>query len=69
MYEQIQHICQICKVKNLDAIREEVDIGVGIQTHILYYECEIDGPIENCYSCGIPKDGRRHWGWCSELVK
>ena len=46
-------------------VTDEVDIGVGIQEHILGWDCSHCGPISACNECGAPDDN--HHPWCKEL--
>lgn len=52
----------------LEDEREEVDIGVGIQTFHIGYLCPIHGPVVSvCYGCGIPKlSGYACQAWCPD---
>lgn len=47
---------------------EEVDIGVGVQKHLVGWECSHHGGICGvCAGCGVPdKIGYVHEPWCSE---
>ncbi len=47
-------------------IREEVDIGVGIQEHILSSDCPTCGQHSVCDRCGY-WDWQGHAGYCAEL--
>ena len=65
-YLQLEKNCKACGVEFV-AVSEYVDIGVGAQTHILYYEC-LCGPIAFCTACGVI-DGYTHLDWCNTVAK
>ena len=46
-----------------EEISEEVDIGVGVQKHLIGMECKKCGQIAVCNSCG-QWDGSPHYTWC-----
>ncbi len=61
----LREICSSCDEKALAPIVEEVDIGVGLQEHIIYWECTNCGEMESrCDFCGSPS-GRGHEPWCA----
>ncbi|KKM96505.1 hypothetical protein LCGC14_1177400 [marine sediment metagenome] len=65
-----QHIgddCRRCKTGQLVALTNEVDIGVGMLSHVLGYECPNCGIFVVCPDCGIALDSRPHWDWCANM--
>lgn len=63
-------VCPDCG-RPLDPVNEEVDIGVGVQTFLVAYECfEHGGICGVCFGCGVPHlDGFEHRSWCPETKK
>jgi hypothetical protein len=57
--------CPRCRGKDFEIVKDEVDIGVGVQTRVLGGICAVCGDISLCDMCG-GWDGR-HEVWC-ELV-
>jgi len=56
--------CPGCQSDKLRVIEDEVDIGVGIQKHLIGWECEVCGhQIGACSFCGHP-DFEPHSKWC-----
>jgi hypothetical protein len=60
--------CPICDAVRCLVIQDEVDIGVGVQTHVLGWECEQCGEIAACNLCGGPV-GPDHDKECSFPVR
>ncbi len=50
----------------MEAIAEEVDIGVGIQRCIVGYECECGGREIVCLDCGCIEPD--HEKWCAVIT-
>lgn len=46
-------------------ITDDADIGVGIQVHVLGWDCSHCGPLSACFSCGSLEDS--HQPWCKEV--
>lgn len=44
--------CPQCNADGCEALTEEVDIGVGIQSYVWGYECKDCGQIPVCGECG-----------------
>lgn len=62
-------ICPRCGSKNFELIQDEVDIGVGVQTHTRGGECADCGPVACCAVCGgweVEKNILAHEPWCPE---
>lgn len=62
-------ICPRCGSKNFELVQDEVDIGVGVQTHTRGGECPNCGPIACCKMCGgweVEKNVLAHEFWCPE---
>ena len=57
--------CPRCKGSNFEAVTDEVDIGVGIQEHVIGGECQECGPIFVCDACGGWDD--KHYDWCATM--
>ncbi len=56
-------ICPKCNEDELIPITEEVDIGVGFQTHVLGWECSKCGEqFAACNDCGAITPN--HEAWC-----
>ena len=64
--ERIGDTCYQCG-STLEKLGEEVDIGVGMQTHIISYDCRNCGMFPPCSDCGAALDGRPHWDWCGTI--
>ncbi len=61
----LREICSSCDEKALAPVVEEVDIGVGIQEHVIYWECTSCGEMETrCDICGRLRS-RGHEPWCA----
>jgi len=62
------NVCPKCGTHKLQEVTEEVDIGVGVQKHLLGYECLKCGiAIAACPLCGVP-EGERHKAWCPDAL-
>ena len=59
--------CPKCGKPGCVVIQDEVDIGFGVQTHVLGFECDTYGQLEVCSFCGSP-DGVPHASFCQEKV-
>jgi hypothetical protein len=59
--------CPTCG-RDAEPVNEEVDIGVGIQTFLVAWEClEHGGICGVCWGCGIPdRVGETHASWCKD---
>ena len=58
--------CPRCRGKDFEIVKDEVDIGVGVQTHVTGGFCAACGDIPLCDMCG-GWDGR-HEVWCELLL-
>lgn len=65
--ELVKKKCPRCGAPDFEHICEEIDIGVGVQTHILFGECRACGQVGHCHGCGAweNKEGKViHEDWC-----
>ena len=63
------NVCPKCGTHKLQEVIEEVDIGVGVQKHLLGWECcECGLAIAACAQCGSP-EGERHLSWCPDALE
>ncbi len=60
--------CPLCNAVRCLVIQDEVDIGVGVLTHVLGWECEQCGQISVCEKCGGP-DGPNHSLVCNAILR
>ena len=54
--------CPKCGLEG-EKLEEEVDIGVGVQKHLIGMECKNCGQMTVCNSCG-QWDYLPHYTWC-----
>ncbi len=53
--------CNKCG-EQMEAITDEVDIGVGVQTHVRGYDCKCGNALGVCDGCGaLSCDPCRDW--------
>lgn len=62
---------KICKCGDyLEVVYEEVDIGVGIQQHVVGVECaKCDAKYIMCDLCGNVPALEEHETWCDGFIK
>lgn len=58
--------CPKCGNPECEVLNDEVDIGVGIQKHLLGFDCPACGQIAACNECGFP-DHLPHHCLCSQF--
>lgn len=58
--------CKGCGGSDVEFVEDEVDIGVGVQTHILGYICGNCGPHTVCDTCGT-WDVEPCASWCTQV--
>lgn len=58
--------CPKCGNSECEVLNDEVDIGVGIQKHLLGFDCPTCGQIAACNECGFP-DCLPHHCLCSQF--
>lgn len=56
--------CFICN-SLMEIIQDSVDIGVGVQTFTVGYECPNHYMFSVCNTCSVVEDGRPHYDWCN----
>ncbi len=66
--EEIKERCPMCNKRGLVGLYEEIDIGMGIQKHLIGYECHAcDEPlIPICDSCQV-MEGKEHKEWSDNI--
>lgn len=57
--------CPKCKGPG-ELLQDEIDIGVGVQVHVIGFECPSCGQMAVCNDCGA-WDFQPHGNWCGEL--
>jgi transcription elongation factor Elf1 len=57
--------CPKCNATNVEEFAEEVDIGVGVQRHLVGVTCPVCGQLSVCSGCGV-WDFQVHATWCLE---
>lgn len=63
--DAIAFYCPRCRSEDFELVRDEVDIGVGVQIHVRGGTCRTCGDIQLCAMCG-GWDGR-HEVWCEDV--
>lgn len=58
--------CRACGAADCEIVSEDVDIGVGVQTHVLGYDCPVCGPHTICNTCGA-WDTDKCPQWCEDI--
>jgi len=58
--------CPACGMGGFEIVQDDVDIGVGIQEHILGGVCKQCAQIEFCSSCG--GWGGKHEQWHEDVI-
>jgi hypothetical protein len=63
--DAIAYECPRCRGKDFEVVKDEVDIGVGVQTRVFGGMCKTCGDIPLCEMCG-GWDGH-HEVWCDMI--
>ena len=63
--DAIAYECPRCRGKDFEVVKDEVDIGVGIQTRVFGGMCKTCGDFPLCEMCG-GWDGH-HEVWCDMI--
>ena len=58
--------CPKCQQDTAEILIESVDIGVGVQEHIIGAECRTCGQMAPCNTCGY-WDFQGHAKWCEDM--
>ena len=58
--------CPKCKRSDCAEVREEVDIGVCVQTFLVGYDCPDCGQISVYPACGA-LEYELHQDWCNQI--
>lgn len=61
--------CPVCSTV-LEPVYDDVDIGVGLQRFLAFYECSNCGQLPICYGCHVVEAGDwKHETWCEANEK